>query len=159
MNWIGALLVVTASYYCGVLVAESEKKRLEEVELIISLLSYMRRRMSVERMSLYRIFESFRAQNESEFLEILTANSGDASLLWKEAVALLSIDADLKCELLIFGESLGKLPMTEQIKRLDSCTDVLIKGKDRLKSELPARQKSRRTVCLLFGLMTAIILL
>lgn len=159
MNWIGALLVVSASYYCGVLVAENEKKRLAEVELIISLLSYMRRRMSVERMSLYRIFESYRAQNESEFLKILTSNAGEASLLWKSAVPHLDIDADLKHELLIFGESLGKLPLDEQIKRLDSCTDVLIKGKDRLKSELPARQKSRKTICLLFGLMTAIILL
>ena len=75
------------------------------------------------------------------------------------AVEGLSIDIETKNELFLLGESLGRVPLDEQIKRLDSCETALIKCRDREKDELPNRQKSKKTFCLIVGLMIAIILL
>ena len=159
MNWIGAFLVVLAAYYFGVILADGEKKRLDELEMLIALIGYMRRRMSVERMKLFCIFSSFREQRDCAFTEILTTSNCDIPTCWMDAVEGLSIDIETKNELFLLGESLGRVPLDEQIKRLDSCEAALIKCRDREKDELPNRQKSKKTFCLIVGLMIAIILL
>lgn len=161
MNWVGACAVVLASYYCGVLLAKADGGRLRCVESLIGLMGYMRRRMAGERQPLYRIFSEYSDEylDESGFLRAVASRNADVSELWIACLPMLDLDEREREELSLFGESLGKLPLDEQIKRLDICISALASSRESLKSTLPAKQKSTRTVCLLFGLLTAIILL
>ncbi len=161
MNWVGALILVFASYMLGVLLADSEKEKLKTLDSLISLFSYMRRRINGERMPLYRIFAEYEDEFlvKCGFLKILRRHRNRLDVLWRESVALLDAEEEIRRELYIFGEGLGSLPLEAQIKRIDVCLSVLTDVREKTASELPARQKSRKTVCLLIGLMTAIILL
>lgn len=161
MNWIGAFAVVLASYYCGVLLARMDDGRLRCIESLIGLMSYMRRRMVGERQPLYRIFSEYRDDylDEVGFLEAVASRNADVSKQWRDSVRMLDLDERERDELCLFGESLGRLPLDEQIKRLDICVSALVSWREELKGTLPAKQKSTKTVCLLFGLLTAIILL
>lgn len=161
MNWLGAFTVTAASYALGVLLARGEGERLRTLDSLISFFSYMRRRMSQERMPLYAIFSEFEdAHLEGKgFLPVLRSHKNTSKLLWPEAVKRLSADAEIHKELLRFGESLGSLTLDMQLKRIDSVISFLASAREDLRESLPAEQKSIKTVCLLAGLMTAIILL
>ena len=65
MTWLGAALSVCASYFCGVTLAKTESERLMAVDSLLKLLSHMKRRISSERLPLYKIFSDF----EDDFLE------------------------------------------------------------------------------------------
>ena len=65
MNWLGALLTLASSYFCGIMLANGESERLGAIDSLIRLLTYMRRRMVAERLPLYRIFDGF----EDDYLE------------------------------------------------------------------------------------------
>lgn len=161
MNWLGALLVVTASYLCGVSLARDEGNRLKTLDSLISLLSYMRRRMSAERVPLYEIFAEFNDGflEHNGFLDILRSHRHGIALLWHQAVSILPVDAEIKNELIRFGNSLGILPLDEQLKRLDALISFVSDKRSELRASLPDKQKSIKTICLLLGLMASIILL
>lgn len=161
MNWLGAFVVVLASYLLGILLAKDEGIALKSAESLLSLLSYMKRRMQSERTPLFAIFSDFndRFLQEIGFLDILRSHREGISVLWQEAVKHLKTDSETEKECLRFGESLGQLPLDEQIARLDALTVFLTEKCNTLRKNLPDKQKSIKTVCLLLGLMTAIILL
>lgn len=161
MNWLGAVLLVGATYFLGARLSEAERDRMKTLDSIIMFLTYMRRKMVYERTPLFDIFSRFSDRNleKNGFLPCLRSHCSDLGMLWSKAIALLDFDLQISGELKYFGESLGGLPLDEQIKRLDSCLEALENKRDSLQKQLPSKQKSIKTVCLLFGLMTAIILL
>lgn len=161
MNWVGALLVVCASYICGIALAKDEGNALKTLDSLLTLLSYMRRRMSLERIALFDIFSEFHDEylEKIGFLKILRSHRNGLPTLWSDAVLTLCVDEETKREYLRFGESLGSLPLDEQIVRLDSMTVFITEKRNQLRESLPDKQKSIKTVSLLLGLMTAIILL
>ncbi len=161
MNWLGAMLVVCASYVCGITLAKDEGNSLKTLDSLLNLLSYMRRRMSLERMPLFDIFSDFNDEylEKIGFLKIIRSHRNGLTALWSDAISTLSIDEETKREYLRFGESLGSLPFDEQIVRLDSLSVFITEKRNELRISLPDKQKSIKTVSLLLGLMTAIILL
>ena len=161
MNWLGALLLVCASYICGTALAKDEGESLKSIESLLLLLSYMRRRMSTERIPLYAIFLDFKdSYLESKgFLDIIRSHRDGLPMLWSKAIAILPSDDEVKRECIYFGDSLGTLSLDEQIARLDALSAFLTEKSNKLRISLPDKQKSIKTVCLLLGLMTAIILL
>lgn len=161
MNWVGALLVVCASYICGIALAKDEGNALKTLDSLLTLLSYMRRRMSLERIALFDIFSEFHDEylEKIGFLKILRSHRNGLPTLWSDAVLTLCVDEETKREYLRFGESLGSLPLDEQIVRLDSMTVFITEKRNQLRESLPDKQKSIKTVSLLLGLMAAIILL
>lgn len=161
MNWLGAAMLVLASYLCGKLLSDQMSEQEKTVSSLISLLEYMRRRMISERTPLYKIFSDFdnAVLSRIGFIQPLRSRQGDIAELWRDSVKGSNISEEAKNELLHLGESLGLLRLDEQIKRLDACLEYLKSECARLHSELPRQQKSTKTVCLLFGLLTAIILL
>lgn len=161
MNWIGALLLVTASYFGGTLVAHREGDRLSALDSLISLLSYMHRRMSAERTPLYELFSDYGDAflENAGFLPALRAHRNGLPAVWRDALKTLPLDREDRAELTRFGENLGMLTLEEQIKRLDACRELLGESRGKLRETLPAKQKSIRTVALMLGLTAAIILL
>lgn len=161
MNWLGALLLVGASYICGIVLAKDEGESLKSIDSLLLLLSYMRRRMSIERVPLYAIFFDFNdSYLESKgFLKIIRSHRDGLPMLWRKAVVTLPSDDEVKRECIYFGDSLGTLSLDEQIARLDALSAFLSEKNNALRISLPNKQKSIKTVCLLLGLMTAIILL
>lgn len=161
MNWLGAAILVLASYICGNMLSAQMQEQVKILSALITLLEYMRRRMLSERAPLHRIFFDF--DNELlvniGFIPPLRTKRSDISDIWSDAVKKLSISEEAKNELCLLGISLGRVRLDEQIKRLDACISYLESEQKRLQSELPPKQKSTKTVCLLFGLLTAIILL
>ena len=160
MSLIGAILISVCSYFFGALLADSEKERLCTLDALELLFSDMQRKISSLRTPLYLIFAEF--ENERlESLGFLPLLRSQRSLqpIWRDAVALLDADGDIKRELYIFGETLGKLPLDEQLSRIGYCKEIISLSRASLKKSLPEKQKSIKTVCLLIGLMTAIILL
>ncbi len=161
MSWVGALMTVCASYVCGAMLAKGESERLEAVDSLLKLLSYMRRRISAERMPLYRIFAEFEDGflERCGFLEVMRSHRQGPESLWLDAIKTLPTGKELQDELSHFGISLGALSLEEQLKRLDALYLFLSESRESLKGVLAQRQKSIKTVCLLMGLTAAIILL
>lgn len=161
MNWLGALLTVISSYICGVMLANSETEKLRAFDSLIRLLTYMRRRIFTERLPLYRIFAEFEDGflENIGFLECLRSSRRGLETLWQNAVKLVPIDKEAVNELSHFGESLGALPLDEQIKRIDTVNTFLTEKKAALNGTLYQKRKSIKSVCLLMGIAIAIILL
>ena len=161
MNWLGALLTVASSYICGVMLANGEKEKLTAIDSLIRLFDCMRRRISAERLPLYRIFAEFRDTflERIGFLEVLRSSRHGLERLWENAVATLSTDSETADELLHFGESLGALPLDEQIKRIDAAHAFLNEKRAKISGTLQQKRKSIKSVCLLTGIAIAIILL
>lgn len=161
MNWLGAFLLVGATYFLGTRLSDTEREKIKTLDSLIAFLTYMRRKMVYERTPLYEIFSHFSEPylEKCRFLPCLRSHCRDLGILWSKAADRLDVDSQMSGELKYFGESLGRLPLDEQIKRLDSCLEALKNERDTLQKQLPSKRKSIKTVCLLFGLMTAIILL
>ena len=161
MNLAGALLIVSGAYYLGVAAAKRESERLILVEALISLFSYMQRRILAERLPLIRIFREFTNEHleKTGFLPTLRLGRSKIEQVWQTAVSRLLIEKSLRQELLLFGVGLGALPLERQLARIDSCLSLLSSEKARLISELPKKKKSIKTVYLLIGLTVSIILL
>lgn len=160
MKWAGALMIVAAAYICGASIAAGERKRLRACESMIALLTHMNRRISFERAPLYEIFASFRDSflEEVGFLPLIRAHRRITRLQWSQAVETLPAHSELKRELLHFGQELGSIPLEEQKARIASCTEALTDLRTRLQTALPAKEKSIKTVSLLAGLLTVIVL-
>lgn len=161
MKWLGAALLIAASYLCGEMISHEEKKKLIAVDSLISLLYFMQRKMISERMPLYEIFNSFSDGylEQSGFLPLIRSHRTETNRLWEEAIRLLPLENDIISELERFGRELGRLALDEQEKRTNACAELLNRERDKLKSALPAKQKSARAVSLLIGMMAAILLL
>ncbi len=161
MNWLGALLTVISSYICGAMLANGESERLIAFDSLIRLLTYMRRRISTERLPLYRIFSDFEDGylEEIGFLKGLRTSRRGLDLLWQNASKLLHTDSETLDELMHFGESLGALPLDEQIKRIDTLTAFLTEKRVAISGTLQQKRKSIKSVCTLMGIAVAIILL
>lgn len=161
MSWLGAALVVVGAYFCGISLAMDESDKLKTIESLVDLVAYMKRRMSTELVPLSRIFAEYEGypDNLDAFLAMLRGQKHSLFSVWQSAVDTLCIDEATKKELLRFGESLGRLSLDEQLKRLDSVYLFLLDKKRELADSLPARKKSIKAVCTLIGMITAIILL
>ncbi len=161
MNWMGAFVLVMSSYFIGIKLSQKEGEGMKALESIISLLRYMKRRMTAENQSLLNIFSSYKDEYLSNcgFLNKLCKSQSSFPILWRDAVSLLPLSENAKRELFHFSRDLGKLPLEEQILRIDSCCEALSKELSEIRIALPKKQKSIKTVCSLFGLLTAIILL
>lgn len=161
MSWLGAALVVLGSYLCGISLSRDESDKLKIIESLADFMAYIKRRMSIELIPLTRIFAEYDGSSDrlDAFLSIIRGQKHTPSFAWQRAVETLCVDESTKKELLRFGESLGRLSLDEQIKRLDTLYLFLIEKRKELADSLPARKKSIKAVCTLIGMITAIILL
>ena len=160
VKWIGALMVVLASFFVGSLLASEEKKRLTCVDSLLSLFKYMKRRMSAERKPLFAIFCEFKDDylESIDFLESMRSNR-NSKTAWQSAIEKLYIDEETERELTLLGNELGELTLYEELMRLENCISFLEEKKKILQKTLPPKQKSVKTVCLLSGVLLAIIML
>ena len=161
MNWIGALLLALSGYAFGINIAKKEGERLKNLDSLIYLFEFLYRRMETERCPLYEIFLDFsddRLENEGFLAEIrmFPNNINDG---FKSAVDMLAVDGDIKRELFHFGETLGTLTLDAQLGRIKAINEIIWSRRNELRVSLPKKQKSIRTVCSLFGILTAIILM
>lgn len=161
MKWIGALILICTSYFCGRSLASQEGREIEALDSLIGFLKYLRRRIFSERIPLSELFSSYEDEflEKTGFLSQLRASGRDINLKWQKGVSGLSLSRETEKELLRFGKELGSISLGEQIKRLDSVVELLESQKDSLSASVGARQKTVKTVCLLCGLLTAIILI
>lgn len=161
MSWVGALLLVTSAYFFGIGIARQEGNRLKALDSMIDLLEFMYRRMSGHRMPLYGLFASFQDKylEAVGFLPLLRSCRNGLSDIWINALELLPLDDESERELVHFGSELGLLPLDEQLKRIEICLGAITSCREKLRISLPPKQKSIKTVSLLFGALGAIILL
>ena len=161
MKWTGALLLIFSSYFCGIFLARREGEKLKTVDSLISLLRYMRRRMEGERVPLYNVFAGFEDiyLESAGFLQNLRTCRSGLNSIWRDSLKTLPLSGEILKELDVFGASMGRLALEEQLKCIDVCISALEEEKRKILSQLPKKQKSIRTVALLLGALTAIILL
>ncbi len=161
MNWLGAFLTVVSSYICGIMLANGENERLCIIDSLLRLFTYMHRRISAERLPLYRIFVEFTDEylERIGFLERVRSSRHGLENVWQSAVKLLPTDKEVLDELVRFGESLGILPLDEQIKRIEVTCIFLNEKRAKISGALQQKRKSVKSVCLLMGIAIAIILL
>ena len=65
MKWIGAFIIVFAAYFGGNIMAKEAGKTAMALTSLLTLLGYMRRRITAHRTPLYQVFASF----NDDFLE------------------------------------------------------------------------------------------
>lgn len=160
MKWAGAAIIITVCYTFGRFIARDEYEKARALDSLLRLFSYMKRRIYAERAPVFEIFSSFSDAylEECGFLSIIRSHRYGLPSLWKEAVEALRINNELKPELIHFGDELGRLPLDEQLKRIDGITAFINSERDALKEVLPKKQKSIRSFWLLTGILTVIIL-
>ncbi len=161
MSLLGGGLVVCAFWLLGRLLAAEEKQKLLALEGLISFFRYTGRRISVFRAPLGEIFAGFenRFLEQKGFLQALHFGSGSVGERFGRGLELLPLESELRAELRLFASELGQLTLSEQEARLNACLSLLESGLERLKSAVPAKQKSIKAVCTLAGAMVAIIML
>ncbi len=161
MNWFGAMLLGLSSYWIGIGISKGEGERIKALESLISLLNFMKRRMTAEKRALKEIFSDFDNiyLRQKGFLERVCIGNKPLSQLWDSACRILPLSENSLKELYYFGSELGRLPLEEQISRLNACMDALGAELCELRTSLPKKQKSIKTVCGLCGILTAILLL
>lgn len=160
MNFAGAILLTFGAYFVGVILAKNEGDKLKSLEALADFLEFTKQRITLLQTPLYRVFTDY----ENEFLEdmgflpLLRSNRNGIKQSWVSATDLLVLDDHVKKELMILGRDLGELPLEEQEKRIAVCLQTVNAKKEAMEGELPKKQKSIRTVALLVGAMTAILL-
>ena len=161
MSWIGAALIVACGYFFGIKISSAQGEQLKTVNSLVLMLEYMERRMDSARCPLYIVFSEYKDDHLESigFLTALRACRDELPHRWENAVLSLTLDEDIKNELLYFGKELGRLPLAEQEKRIAAALGFLKQKGRELGESLPKKQKSTRAVALLIGMMTAIILL
>lgn len=161
MKLVGGLLFVLGAYLLGLKLSKDEEERLLSVDSLIRLLIYMKRKIYSERTPLFIIFSSFRDKylEECGFLESINRNRALSEGNFEKALSTMPFDSDIKTELSRFFGELGTLPLDDQIKRIDYILSLLSERRDSIKKELPDKQKTIKTICLLAGMLTTIILL
>lgn len=161
MKWAGAILLVASSYICGFFIAAEENKKLKALDSLCALLEYIKRRMVAQKMPLYVMFSNFSDEylEETGFLPLIRSARCGTDRLWAEGLEKLPLSKEIYSELKHFGEELGLLPLDAQTVRLDVCLQALEQARSEMRQGLQAKKKSIKTVALLFGLLTAIILL
>ncbi len=161
MNWLGAVLTIASAYICGAMLANGESERLWAIDSLIRLFDHMHRRISAERLPLYRIFGEFGDEylERISFLSRLRERRCGLERVWADAVKTLPTDREVADELVRFGESLGALPLDEQIKRINATSAFLKEKRAVISGSLAQKRKSIKSVCLLMGVAAAIILL
>ncbi len=161
MNWLGAMVLAFSAYWVGIGLSFSEGEKIKALESLVSLLEYMKRRMSAEKRTLKGIFASFEDDYLSRkgFLEKVCGGNKPLNELWTDACEGLPLSEVTSKEMYFFGSELGKLPLDEQILRLDTCMNAIKGELIELRTSLPKKQKSIKTVCGLCGILAAIILL
>ena len=141
--------------------ANEAKERLRALNSVIELLSFMRRRIISARAPLHDIF----SQAEDKFLEkcgmlpLLQGHRHITYELWEEAIGLVPLDEYCRKEILYLGKDMGVLPLDDQEKRISACIEALSARRDMIKSRLPEKQKTAKTLSLLSGLLAVILLL
>lgn len=161
MRIASAAALALLSYLFGTMLADCENQKIKAIDSLVDLLSYMRRRIYGERMPLCRVFAEYRNEylEGVGFLSVLRGQRSGFQRLWNSAIGLINADEEILRELYIFGDALGTLELEEQIKRIDICLEALRQARDEAAKAMPQKKKSIKTVCLLIGLLTAIILL
>lgn len=161
MKLVGGILFVLGAYLFGQKLSKDEEERLLSVDSLIRLLIYMKRKIYSERTPIFVLFSAFRDKylEENGFLEAINKNRTLSESGFEKALSLMPFDEDIKTELLRFFGELGTLPLDDQIKRIDYILSLLSERRDSIKKELPNKQKTIKTICLLAGMLTTIILL
>lgn len=161
MKWIGALFLIGAAYWGGTILAREEGKKAECLEAVSDFLSYIKRRISGERAPLYLLYISYENSllEELGFLPTLRSHRKTDSKIWQEAVELLPISSNAKKEMLLLGNRLGQLNLSQQERAIELCSEVICDEWKKESNALPVRQKTVKTLFLLFGSLAAILLL
>ncbi len=161
MSWIGAVILGLSAYWIGIGLSKEEGERIKALESVISLLGFMKRRITAEKRPLKFIFSGFDDEYLSKkgFLEKVCGSQKPMGELWNIACKTLPLSDRALKELCYFGSELGKLNLEEQILRLDTCVDALNSELKELRISVPKKQKSIKTICGLCGVLTAILLL
>lgn len=161
MKIVGTVILVAASYFCGVTVASWEGEKIKALDSMVELLGYLFRRMETECIPLKAIFNSYKNDylEKTGFLPALRNGSNSLSALWGNGLEKLCLESESKDELLHLGESLGRLDLESQLKRIESCRMFLEQKMDSLRISIPKKQKSIKAIAFLLGAMGAIILI
>ncbi len=161
MKWLGAILLIGAAYWGGTLLAREEEKKLCCLEAVSDFLSYIKRRISGDRAPLYELYTSFDNPllENLGFLPILRSHRKTDSKIWREAVEVLPVSASAKKELLLLGNRLGLLNLPQQERAIELCREAIAEELKKEKDALPVKQKTIKTLFLLFGSLLAILLL
>ena len=161
MKIAGTIILVAASYFCGVIVASLEGEKIKALDSMVELLQYLFRRMETECTPLKVIFGSYKNDylEKTGFLAALRGGGNSLSALWGNGLEMLCLEWESKDELLHLGESLGRLDLESQLKCIESCRRFLEQKRDSLKNSVPKKQKSIKAVAFLLGAMATIILI
>ena len=161
MNWIGAMLLGFSAYWIGVGLSRQEGEKTKALESLIAFFDYMKRRMTAEKKTLNEIFSTFDDPylKNKGFTQALCGSRCSLGDLWQNACRMLPLSDLAKKELCFFGDELGKLSLEDQLARIEICKKALLNELEVLRTSLPKKQKSIKTVCGLCGVLAAILLL
>ena len=157
IKFTGLLLVFLFSALGGHLLAKREKEQIESAEGMLFLIRTIRQNVAFFRIHLDEIYQHFTypSLQGSDFLQILKQRGlKDAYLSEKER---FGYDSFTETRFLSFTETVGKLPIDEQIKSCDLLCDLLEEKLREMKADFPKKKKLYNVLGISLGIVLIIL--
>ena len=158
MKFIGLVLIFTACSLAGVVSAAKKADMMKYTEALISLISFMKFKISNCRTELYDIYGEFENEymNRRGILKILKDDGFKAALEYSCLYA--GFEENEARALFDFADKLGSSDVHDQIENIDYVMKVLDARFDDQKKNYPSQKKLYISLGMLAGALAVIIL-
>lgn len=159
IKFLGLLLIFFCFAMGGYTIAKREKERIHRAEGMLVLIRSIRQGAAFLRMPLGEIYRSFScdALKKGEFLSTLCQKGlKEAYLSHKDE---FGYDGFTEGRFLTFAESVGKLPLEEQLHACDMVSELLEEKLREAKASFPTKKKLYVTLGMTLGIGAVILLL
>ena len=156
-KFIGLLFIFICFSYGGQLLVKREKERIEANEGMLHLIRIIRRNIAYFRNPLDEIYKSFTdyALETGSFLSILRQNGLKAAYLSEKE--RFNYDLFTESRLIAFAESIGTLPLQEQVNTCDMLCELLEEKLKEIKSNYPTQKKLYQVLGISLGIAIVIL--
>ena len=155
---LGGVMIILSSFFVGRTLCSYERNRLLESEAFLNLIRHIKSEIFCYKTPLPKIISSYTDKSLSScgFLSSFDISWNDAlTSSWDK----LHIDGETKELLLAFGKELGGSYKDEQINSCDYYANKLSEKIEKIRVELPQKEKMYRSLAVVTGIFTVIILM
>ena len=157
IKFIGLLFIFTCFSYGGQLLAKREKERIEANEGMLLLIRIIRQNIACFRNPLDLIYQNFTcsALETGNFLSVLKEQGLKSAYLSEKD--RFGYDVFTENRLIAFAESVGRLPLEEQVNSCDMLCDLLEEKIKEAKANYPAQKKLYQVLGISLGIAIVIL--
>ncbi len=153
---IGSVIIIILSFMLSFIYSENMRKRVCSIAVLAELVEYIMIEIQMFKKPLEEIYEGY-GKRSSEYIDFFQG-LGDGIYSAAEKNGLLTGDEEREI-IRLFDEKIGHGSADEMVNLCDFTSKKLRKLEEKLKCDLPEKQKVYRTVFVLAGVSAVIVLI